>query len=116
MGRTRARPILQPARAPRIRRRLRDIAFEPSGKPNDRRAALMDLAKLCGLIEEKRAVRVIRSIQDLSDEELDASLRKASHAIDRFAPHRGTTGRFAAASVRDARSRPDRSAAEDGSR
>lgn len=50
---------------------LRAIAFDPAGKPNDRRQALMDLAKLLGFIEEKRSVRVIRSISDLSDEELE---------------------------------------------
>lgn len=36
----------------------------------DKRQALMDLAKLHGHIVEKRDVRVIKSVQDLTDEEL----------------------------------------------
>lgn len=36
----------------------------------DKRQALMDLAKLHGHVVEKRDVRVIKSVQDLTDEEL----------------------------------------------
>ena len=36
----------------------------------DKRAALMDLAKLQGYIIDKKDVRVVRSIEDLTDEEL----------------------------------------------
>ena len=38
----------------------------------DKRAALMDLAKLCGYVVDRRDVRVIRSIRDLTDDELAA--------------------------------------------
>ena len=41
-------------------------------KLGDKRGALMDLAKLHGYIVERRDLRVIRQVEDLSDEELAA--------------------------------------------
>jgi hypothetical protein len=38
----------------------------------DKRAALVDLARLKGYIVERKDVRVIRALEDLSDEELAA--------------------------------------------
>jgi hypothetical protein len=59
----------------RISAELASIAFAaaPEQVPvRDKRAALMDLAKLHGHVTEKRETRVIRTIEDLTREELEA--------------------------------------------
>ncbi len=61
----------------RVAQALADIAFG-TGKyaqplrPADQRQALMDLAKLNGWVIDRSQVRFVRSVTDLTDDELDA--------------------------------------------
>ena len=54
----------------------------------DKRAALMDLAKLCGYIVDRKDVRVIRSFKDLTDDELNALLEGTEDEDQSEAPAR----------------------------